>query len=283
MKSKIHAVIFGILLSLITNAQTKPARLIIRGDDMGFSHAANEALIKTWKLGIERSIEVLVPSPWFPEAVKLLKENKDVDAGIHLALTSEWETVKWRPLTYCPSITDSNGYFYPMIWPNKNYPNKSLTDHPWKLDEIEKELRAQIELGLKLIPRISHLSSHMGYDRLDKEVTTLVKKLAKEYKLDIDPGELGVKYIGYKGASRTSAEKLASFLNMLDSLKPGETYLFVDHPALDGPEMRAIYHIGYENVAEDRQGVTDLFTNPVVIEAIKKRNIQLISYADLKK
>ena len=70
---------------------------------------------------------------------------------------------------------------------------------------------------------------------------------------------------------------------MLDSLEPGGTYLFVDHPALDGPEMRAIYHIGYMNVAADRQGVTDVWTNPLVMEAIRKKNIQLISYADLKK
>ena len=70
---------------------------------------------------------------------------------------------------------------------------------------------------------------------------------------------------------------------MLDSLKAGETYLFVDHPALDGPEMRAVYHIGYENVASDRQGVTDLFTNPLVAKAIEQKKIKLISYADLKK
>jgi hypothetical protein len=70
---------------------------------------------------------------------------------------------------------------------------------------------------------------------------------------------------------------------MLDSLKSGETYVFVDHPGLDGPELRSIYHIGYENVAEDRQGVTDLYTSAKVKEAIKQRGIQLISYADLKK
>lgn len=273
----------AVLFSLLSTAQTGPARLIVRGDDMGFSHAGNEALIKSWKEGIQRSIEVLVPSPWFPEAVKLLQQNPGIDVGLHLALTSEWETVKWRPLTYCPSLTDSNGYFYPMIWPNKNYPNKALKEHAWKLNEIETELRAQIETGLRNIKGISHLSSHMGYERMDSQVTNLVRKLAKEYKLDIDLTGLGVKNISYKGPTRTSAEKLASFLNMLDSLKPGQTYLFVDHPALDGPEMRAIYHIGYENVAEDRQGVTDLFTNPVVLEAIKKKNIQLISYGDLRK
>jgi len=284
MKNKILPFAFGLMITFTSaNAQTKQARLIIRGDDMGFSHAGNQALIKTYKEGIEQSIEVLVPSPWFPEAVKLLAQNPNVDVGIHLTLTSEWETIKWRPITYCPSLTDSNGYFYPMIWPNKNYPNKALKQHAPKLDEIEKELRAQIKLGIKNIPRISHISAHMGCTDMDSAVTTLVKKLAKEYKIDIDLGESGVKSIGYKGPSATSEEKQKSFLNMLDSLKPGETYLFVDHPALDSPEMQAIYHIGYENVAADRQGVVDTWTSPLVIEAIKRKNVKLISYADLIK
>lgn len=281
MKLKIVALLFSFVAVFSSSAQ--PTRLLIRGDDMGFSHAGNQGLIKTYKEGIEHSIEVLVPSPWFPEAVKLLQQNPGVDVGIHLSLSSEWETIKWRPLTYCPSLTDSSGYFYPMIFENKNYPGKILKEHAWKLDEIEKEFRAQIELGLKLIPRISHISSHMGCTDLDPQVHALTRKLAREYKIDIDLDELGVKYIGYKGPNKTSAEKVRSFLNMLDSLQPAQTYMFLDHPALDGPEMRSIYHIGYENVAEDRQGVTDLFTNAMVKEVLKKKNIQLISYADLKK
>jgi predicted glycoside hydrolase/deacetylase ChbG (UPF0249 family) len=54
------------------------------------THIRNEALIKCYKEGIETSISI-VPSPWFPEAVKLLKENPGVDVGIHLAITSEWK------------------------------------------------------------------------------------------------------------------------------------------------------------------------------------------------
>jgi chitin disaccharide deacetylase len=284
MKSKVVCCILLFMGTFFAaKAQEKPARLIVRGDDMGFSHSGNEALVKCYQQGIQRSIEVLVPSPWFPEAVKLLEKIPGADVGVHLTLTSEWENIKWRPLTNCPSLTDSNGYFYPMIWPNKNYPNKALKEHAWKLDEIEKELRAQIEMAKKMIPRISHVSAHMGCTELDGEVRALTKKLAQEYKIDIDLRELGVKGIGYKGPHTTVAEKQKSFLNMLDSLKAGETYIFVDHPALDGPEMRAIYHIGYENVAEDRQGVTDIFTSPEIMGAIKRKNIQLISYADLKK
>src|SRR5450432_4576542 len=92
MKTKPFSVFFTLLLSLASGAQTKPARLIIRGDDMGFSHAANEALIKTWKEGVERSVEVLVPSPWFPEAVKLLKDNPGIDVGRSEEHTSELQS-----------------------------------------------------------------------------------------------------------------------------------------------------------------------------------------------
>jgi len=278
--------IFYVLLLLVcitSSAQQKITRLIVRGDDMGFTHSGNEALIKAYKNGIETSIEVIVASPWFPEAVKLLQQNPGVDVGIHLALTSEWENIKWRPVSDCASLKDSSGYFFPMVYPNKNYPGQSIKENHWKIEDIEKEFRAQIELALKKIPRISHVSGHMGCEDLDKQVRELVKKLMKEYHINIDPPELGVQSIGYNGPSGTFDEKLRSFLNMLDSLKPGGTYLFVDHPALDGPEMQAIYHIGYENVAADRQGVTDVWTNPLVKEAIRKKNIQLISYADLKK
>lgn len=276
---------YFLLLTLVSTeakAQTKPIRLIIRGDDMGFSHSGNLGIIESYKNGIERSVEVLVPSPWFPEAVKMLKENPGIDAGIHLTLTSEWENVKWRPLTSCPSLTDSNGYFYPMIWTNKNYPNKNLLAYKWKLDEIEKEWRAQIELALRELPYISHISAHMGCTHMHDSIYALARRLTREYNIDVEPADYGVLSAGYVGAHATSEEKKTSFIKMLDTLQAGKTYLFVDHPAIRTPEMEAIYHIGYENVAEDRQGVVDLFTNEKIKDAIRQRKIQLISYKDLK-
>lgn len=257
-------------------------RLIVRGDDMGFSHSGNEALIKCFKEGIETSIEVIVPSPWFPEDVKLLRENPTVDVGIHIAFTSEWDNVKYRPVSDCPSLTDESGYFYPFIRPNKNYPGQALMENKWTLTDIEKEFRAQIELAKKKIPRISHISGHMGCYGMTPEVKALAKKLAVEYGIDIDPAEFGVTSISYDGPKSTTEEKTKSFISMLENLQPGQTYLFVDHPGLDTPELRAIYHIGYENVSVDRQGVTDVWTNAKVKEIIKQRNIKLIAYRDLK-
>jgi len=272
-----------LLLYSVSNAQQTPARLIVRGDDMGYTHSGNEALIKCFKEGVETSIEIIVPSPWFPEAVKLLQQNPGVDVGIHLALTSEWESIKWRPLTDCTSLKDSNGYFFPMVYPNKNYPGQSLKENPWKIADIEKEFRAQIELALKKIPRISHLSAHMGCTSLSDEVRALAKKLAKEYKIPVEPEADNSGMISYDGPHKTGAEKIEAFISMLNKLAPGKTYIFLDHPGLNGDELKAVYHIGYENVATDRQGVTDLFTSEKVKAAIKEKGIQLVSYKALAK
>ena len=70
---------------------------------------------------------------------------------------------------------------------------------------------------------------------------------------------------------------------MLNKLEAGNTYLFVDHPGLNTPELKAIHHIGYENVAEDRQSVTDMWTDPEIKTLIQKKGIQLVSYKDLLK
>jgi len=271
-----------LLISAFSHGQNGP-RLIVRGDDMGYSHAGNEAILKCLKEGIQTSIEVIVPSPWFPEAVKMLEAHPDADVGIHLALTSEWDNVKWRPLTECPSLTDDDGYFYPMVWPNKNYPGQAIKDHPLNVEDIEREFRAQIELALKKIPGISHISGHMGCSHLSDEVKVMTERLAKEYRIDIDPSKHGVVSARYDGPHKTSEEKITSFIKMLSKLEKGKTYLFVDHPGLDSPELRAIHHVGYEGVAIDRQGVTDAWTSDQVRAAIMQYGVDLISYKDLGK
>lgn len=267
--------------------QTNP-RLIVRADDMGAFHSINKACIESYRNGIETSVEVMVVTPWFPEAVKMLKENPDLDVGLHLVITSEWENMKWRPLTHCPSLTDENGFFYPMMGPNPAYPGQAITENKWNLAEIEQEFRAQIELALKNVPHIGHLSGHMGATSFDKEVDAMVKRLAEEYDLpSIDCinalEQYNLSYVVYDGAKKTSAEKESSFIRMIEKLEPGKDYLFLDHPAYNDDEMQTIGHIGYEDVAVDRQGVTDVFTSDRVKQIIREKGIELIGYKELIK
>ena len=264
-------------------AQDKSINLIMRGDDIGSSHTANVACIRSYKEGIAKSVEVMVPCGWFPEAVKMLNENPGLDVGVHVVLTSEWENIKWRPLTDSPSLTDADGYFYPTIWQRKNAPaGTALREANWKIEEIEKEMRAQIELAVRKIPQVSHLSCHMGCSTWDPKVKELWTKLSKEYKLDISTSDYGVRsFPGYQKA-KAKDERIRKFIEALEALKPG-TYLFVEHPGLDTAEMRAIGHDGYYDVAEDRDAVTEVFISDEIEKKIEELGINLISYADLKK
>ncbi len=268
--------------------QDTPPELVIRIDDMGAFHSVNKASVATYRDGIAKSVEVMPVAAWFPEAVKMLKENPGLDVGLHLTLTSEWENVKWRPLTHCPSLTDKDGYFYPMIKPNPNYPGQALTEHEWDIREIEQEFRAQIEVALQNIPQLSHVTGHMASTAFSKEVNELTLRLAKEYNLscidrmDSDK-EYNFQYIGYTGPNKTLQDKESSFLASLEKLEAGKRYLFLDHPAYADDEMATVFHIGYENVAEDRQGVTDLLTSPRVKQAIEERGIRLIDINQLTK
>lgn len=280
--------IFLSLFSLISLAQEqKGARLIVRGDDMGSSRSANLASIETSLKGIETSIELMVVTPWFPEAAAMLKKHTGIDVGLHLVITSEWDGIKWRPFTRCPSLTDEDGYFLPMMGPNDNYPGMAITENPWKLHEIEREFRAQIEFALKHVPQISHLSGHMGSTGFHPEVAAMVDRLSSEYNLPVMSRAamqtLGISGVTYDGAKGTSAEKEASFIRMLEKLEPGKSYMFVDHPAYDNIEMQGVGHIGYEDVAVDRQGVTDTWTSEKVKAAVSEKGIELINFITLAK
>ena len=279
---RLFVIVVALCWSLNSIAQKKDIQLIVRGDDMGYTHSGNVALIKSFKEGIQKSIEVIVPSPWFPEAVKMLKENPGVDIGIHIALTSEWDNVKWRPLTDCKSLKDSNGYFFPMVYPNKNYPGQSIVENNATIEDIEMEIRAQIEMAKKHLPGISHISGHMGCTNLNADVRALISKLSKEYGFISESELKNLSYLGFSQQWKTAEEKIDKFLELLDKMEAGKTYLFVEHPGIDNEELRAVHHIGYENVASDRQGVTDMFTSSKVKAKIAEKKIKLIGYGDLR-
>jgi predicted glycoside hydrolase/deacetylase ChbG (UPF0249 family) len=227
----------------------------------------------------------MAPCPWFPEAVKLLREHPDYDVGVHLVLTSEWENMKWRPISGVKSLVNEDGYFYRTFWKGDHYPGEfTFLDSDWTPDDVERELRAQIEITLKHIPWTSHLSFHMGGARADPKIKTIFEQLAAEYGLAVDLEAHSFAWFGGFGENSTSLrpeEKIRTLARNLETLAPGK-WTFIDHPAYDTPEMRAIYHVGYEHVALDRQGVSEAWTNEQVLEVIERRGIRLISYADVK-
>ena len=276
--------ILTILLGVVA-LQPAPTdiRLIVKGDDMGAAHGINAATIKAFKTGVLTTTNVIVPGPWFPEAARLLKENPGLDVGVHLALTSEWDNIKWRPLTYSPSIVDDDGYLLPMVQPRAGAAaGRSLKEGKWNLEEIERELRAQLALAKRHIPQATYTWNHMGFTSLGPDVLSLVARLSKEYGLVV-PADLGIQPVGrvYEGRDpgHVKADKLAA---KLETLGPG-LWLHIDHASTDDPEMQAVGHAGYEWVAADRAAVFEAWTSAKVREVITRRKIKLTNYRELSK
>lgn len=259
--------------------------LLVRGDDLGSAHAANLACMDVFRRGICRSVELMAPCPWFPEAVAMLHANPAYDVGVHLTLTSEWDNYKWGPVSGAKSIVGKDGYFHTRYQKRDDYPDEVVFEGSvWTAEDVEMELRAQIERVRTHIPWASHVSYHMGYLRDNPVFSEVVNRLTAEYDLAVDPTAHGFERFrgfGENSQALSAAEKVKALRQNLEALQPGRR-LFVDHPAYDQPETRALHHPGYENVAEDRQGVVDAWTDGEVLKIVETRGIRLVSYADVR-
>jgi predicted glycoside hydrolase/deacetylase ChbG (UPF0249 family) len=249
---------------------------------MGAAHGINVATIDAFTKGVLTTTNVIVPGPWMPEAARLLAAHPDLDVGVHLALTSEWENVKWRPLTHAPSLVDGNGHFFPTVSPRPGFAaGTSIREANPDLGEVEREIRAQLDQAKRLIPRITYPWEHMGFGSVSPEVRAIVNRLSKEYGL-IVPADIGVQRIGRVYESKdTGAEKARKLAARLETLEPG-LWLHIDHASTDDEEMRAIGHLGSEWVAADRRAVFEAWTGPLVREVIRRKGIKLTSYRDLR-
>ena len=260
--------------------------LLVRADDIGFCQAANQACIDVFNQGICRSVEIMAPCPWFPQAVKLLQAHRNYDVGVHFTLTSEWENMKWRPVSDAKSVAAEDGYFYRTYRKNDNYPDEiTFEQGDWTPADVEKELRAQMELIRKHVPWVTHATTHMGGLRDNPDFQNVVDGLIAEYDLTVDLQANGferVRAFGENSQALEPAEKITRLRQTLAELQPGR-WIHVDHPAYNTPETRQIHHVGYERVAIDRQGVVEAGTDAGVKEIVAQRNIRLVSYGDVKR
>lgn len=151
--------------------------LIIHGDDLGVNHSVNLASIDGLENGWMNSVSIMVPCPWFEEIAAYFVENPNYDYGLHLTLTSEWKYYKWDGLTgkhVAPGLHNEYGYLYPEVAPVVE--NASV-------EEVEAEVRAQIEKALKAGLKPSHLDSHMGTLFAKPAFLKVMIKLGEEYKI----------------------------------------------------------------------------------------------------
>jgi len=151
--------------------------LIIHSDDLGVAHSENFGSILAMKSGMVTSGSIMMPCPWVAEIATYARNNPQIDFGLHLTLTCEWETMKWKsvaPINKVKSLVNDHGFFYA----NCEDFVKNAT-----IEEVEIELKAQIEQAFKMGIKPTHIDTHMGCLAYSEELVNLYLKLGHEYKI----------------------------------------------------------------------------------------------------
>ena len=255
--------------------------LIINCDDLGSSHAANMGVYESLRRGIATSATLMVPCPWAREAAARYRGE---DVGVHLTLNAEWDLYRWGPITHAPSLLDGDGGFPRTV--------EDVWDHA-DMDEVRKELRAQVERAIYWGFDVSHLDSHMGTLQLRPEFFDVYLDLAVEFRLPLRlSGASTEKTIGFPFRKLAAEEGVLfpdHFVHVrgrgsrkalertLGDLRPGVTEIFA-HPALDTPELRA-FAPDWAGRVDDH----DLMTGDAGIRALLDRvGATLVGYREIR-
>ncbi|MBR3780034.1 MAG: polysaccharide deacetylase family protein [Clostridia bacterium] len=171
--------------------------LIINADDFGMCRGANLAVMDLFRnpQSALTSSTIMTPCAWAPEACRFAAENPQYAIGVHLTLTSEWSKYRWAPVNTknTDSLRDEEGF----MW----HESDQVEEHV-DIDEVEGEIRAQIERARKLgLVTPSHLDNHMGslygIETGRFELLQLTLSLAGEYGLPFRmPGNVTDEMLG---------------------------------------------------------------------------------------
>ncbi|MBD3223293.1 MAG: ChbG/HpnK family deacetylase [Caldithrix sp.] len=270
-----------VLFNLPISAQAQPLHpdstyLIIRCDDIGMCHAVNAAAEQLFKQDFPLSVSVMFACPWYQEAVDMLQQYPHVSVGVHLTLNAEWKNYRWGPVLgreAVPSLVDSNGYFLPS--------RATFFANEPDINEIERELRAQIDRAMNSGITIDYLDHHMGTAVQTRELRELVEALAKEYGLTISTYH-GERYsnLTYNAPLGTKTDSLVQHIRQL----PPGLHLQVCHIGLDSEELRGMEDLnlfGLQQMSAHRQNELDALLSIRFHNVLHDHNIRLLSYRQL--
>jgi len=272
--------------------------LIIHADDVGMCHSVNAATIRAMERGVVTCASIMTPCPWFPEIAKYCREHPDADFGLHLTLTSEWQLYRWRPvapISAVPGLLDVEGFLPRAV---AEVVRKATPE------EVEKEIRAQIDRARAFDIKPTHVDSHMGtlftgkfysiYTKVAKEMNVMpmlpaptpeIAEMARQAGIDITrtyaqlkkEGFVFLDYLNTGEEGKTLEERRENYYRFLRSLKPGVTQIIV-HLSLDDEEIRHI-----TGNWQARWHEYQIFTDPNTKALIDSLGIKLIGYKDLRK
>ena len=273
--------------------------LLMHCDDAGMCEEANIAVSNYFITGDIRSAAVMIPCPYAEAMVQWAKTQGSPDLGVHLTLTSEWKTWRWGTVAdsvNVPGLIDPEG----KMW--HDVPDVLM--HA-TAEEVETEVRAQINKVLGMGFRPTHIDTHMGtlYGSIDYLKVFL--KIAKEYNLPANAIDLSDPAIaenfrkeGYPITTevvdllneyplpkldnfssvpngKSYEEKRENFFALVSSLKPGLTEI-IFHPSVETDNLKTITNSWQQRVWE-----AELFSDPLVKKFFEDNGIILITWKEI--
>lgn len=132
---------------------TMSRRLIINCDDFGQSVPMNQAIMHLLEEGKVSSATIMAVAPGFEEAASWCARRGQMNVGVHLTMTSEFDALRWSSLTGESSLHDESGHQYKTV---KEFELGAHTG------AVLKEIDAQYKRVKKSGITISHVDNHMG-------------------------------------------------------------------------------------------------------------------------
>ncbi len=172
-------VLFAVIALQGVWTPASPRYVIIHSDDAGMCHSVNVATIDSLQRGIVSSTSIMTCCDGFEEFAEFARAHPDKDYGVHLTLTCESSKQTWGPVspaTQVPSLVNSRGNF-------RRTSNDVATYA--KAEEVDRELRAQIDRALNAGIEISHLDNHMWSLLTRPDLVAVYTQLSIDYGLPI--------------------------------------------------------------------------------------------------
>jgi predicted glycoside hydrolase/deacetylase ChbG (UPF0249 family) len=273
--------------------------VMIHADDAGITHSTNAAIEQAFASGAISSCSIIVPSPWFPEIAAFARSHPEYDFGVHLALTAEWEYLRWggvSPADKIPSLLDPQGF----LWSSAE---SAASDA--RPEEVKAELRAQIERTRRFGVPITHLDTHMDSLMSTPQLTQIYIDLGREYHLPIvlwrpspgsrtaewlspviaahpmkfvNPVSIERKFPGPRGPVDDFPEQYRKFV--LNG-KADEVTEIIVHLAIESDESRAAMGDGSFG-ASWRSADFRIFSGPEMRAFLKQQRVRLVTWRQLR-
>ena len=265
--------------------------LILHADDIGVAHSENAASFDALDKGVVNSGSIMMPTPWVTEVAAYAKAHPNADLGLHLTLNSEWNTYRWgglAPRDQTSSLHDPDGTFprEPDVMAKRA-----------KLDEVEKELRAQIDRAYAIGIKPTHVDSHMGALYGTPDLFRTYAKVARSYKLPflhfiggadpeivktLQPSDIVADAVIMRLQKGSIEEWRKFYLDAIRDMKPGLTVILV-HLGYDDAELRAVT-TGWDSWGADwRQRDYDVLTSAEFRQALKDNKVVMVTWRDVQR